>query len=75
MSACNISIKKLISQVTEIKRELEETIKENKLLKRLQVRLEKQLGHFQAMEGELPQMLTRHREEVGSNIVYNQRSV
>ena len=38
--------------------------RENKLLNRLQVRQERELTRVQTQEGELPQILARHTEEV-----------
>lgn len=69
MSACHNSIRKLENKLTEGRNELEETKKENKLLNRLRVRQEKELNRFQSQEGELPQLLNRHTEEV-SQIKY-----
>ena len=49
----------------ETKRELSDLKKENRLLNRLQIRQEKELNRFQTQEGELPEILARHAEEVG----------
>ena len=43
---------------------MEDLRKENRLLNRLRVRQEKDLSRYQAQEGELPQLLARHAEEV-----------
>lgn len=41
-------------------------MKENKLIRRIQARQERDLGHYQRKEGELPQLLQRHDQEVKS---------
>ena len=69
MSACHNTIRKLTNKITEGRRELEEAKKENKLLNRLRVRQEKELNRFQSQEGELPQLLNRHAEEVSTQRV------
>lgn len=69
MSAYRHSISKLQNKVSEIQKELEESKKENKLLNRLRVRQEKALTHYQAQEGDLPQLLARHAEEVSGKLV------
>lgn len=66
LSAKRHTIKKLESSLTETKRELDEMKKENRLLNRLQVRQEKEINRFQTQEGELPEILARHAEEVRS---------
>ena len=65
LSAKRHAIKKLENSLTETKRELSDLKKENRLLNRLQVRQEKELNRFQTQEGELPEILARHAEEVG----------
>lgn len=67
LSAKRHAIKKLENSLTETKRELSDLKKENRLLNRLQVRHEKELNRFQTQEGELPEILARHAEEVGRN--------
>ncbi len=64
LSANRHAIKKLQSTVTDIRRELDEKKKENKLLNRLQIRQAKDLNRYQALDGEMPQLLQRHSEEV-----------
>lgn len=43
---------------------MEEMKKENRLLKRIQVRQEKELQNLHGDDGELPRMIHRHNEEV-----------
>ena len=64
LSAKRHTIKKLENSLTDTKRELNELKKENRLLNRLQVRQEKEIDRFQTQEGELPEILARHAEEV-----------
>ena len=70
LSAKRHAIKKLENSLTETKRELSDLKKENRLLNRLQIRQEKELNRFQTQEGELPEILARHAEEVGRNRNY-----
>lgn len=65
LSAKRHAIKKLENSLMETKRELSDLKKENRLLNRLQIRQEKELNRFQTQEGELPEILARHAEEVG----------
>lgn len=64
LSAKQHALRKAENELSATRRELEELKKENRLLNRLQVRQEKQLNKIQTQEGELPQILTRHAEEV-----------
>ena len=64
LSAKRHAIKKLENSLSETKRELTDLKKENRLLNRLQIRQEKELTRFQTQEGELPEILSRHAEEV-----------
>ncbi len=64
MSACNNQVRKLASKVTYLGKQLEEFKKENRLLKRIQVRQEKELDSVHGSQGELPKMIHRHNEEV-----------
>jgi hypothetical protein len=64
MSACKHTIKRLQNKLTENQKQLEHSKKESKLMNRLFVRQEKDLHRFQSQEGELPQILSRHNEEV-----------
>lgn len=66
MSAYQNAIKGLESKVADLQRQLDEQRKENKLINRLQIRQGKDLHRYQKQEGELPQLLARHAEEVGS---------
>ena len=54
------------NRLADAERQLNESVRENKLLKRLQVRQERDLGKMQQQESELPQILQRHSEEVRS---------
>lgn len=69
LSAKRHTIKKLENSLTEVKRELIDLKKENRLLNRLQVRQEKEIDRFQTQEGELPEILARHSEEVGELLI------
>lgn len=64
VSACRHTIKKLQNRLADVQRELEDSRKENRILNRLRIRHERDLSRYQAQEGELPQLLTRHDEEV-----------
>lgn len=64
LSANHHLIMKLESKLTEVKRALEQANRENKVLKRIQHRQEKDLDKYEAEHGALPQLLTRHSEEV-----------
>ena len=64
VSACRHTIKKLQNRLADVQRELEDSRKENRILNRLRIRHEKELNQYQSQEGELPQMLARHSEEV-----------
>lgn len=64
LSAKQHALRKTENELLAAKRELDELKKENRLLNRLQVRQEKQLNKIQTQEGELPQILARHTEEV-----------
>jgi len=64
LSAKVHTIRALQNELTEAKRELDEHRKENRLLNRLQVRQERELTKYQSKEGELPQILIQHAEEV-----------
>ncbi len=66
LSAKVHSIKKLQNQLADCQRKLIDAKKENKLLTRLQVRQERELNRVTTQEGELPQILARHSEEVGT---------
>ena len=64
MSAYRNTIRTLRNKLADEERQMEDLRKDNRLLNRLRVRQEKDLNRFQAQEGELPQLLTRHAEEV-----------
>ena len=66
LSAKRHAIKRLENSLTETKRELNDLKKENRLLNRLQIRQEKEINRFQTQEGELPEILARHTEEVSN---------
>ena len=61
------TINNLRNKLTVIKKELEEEKKENRLLNRLKIRQEKDLNKYISQDGELPQILQRHSEEVIKN--------
>ena len=64
LSAKNHALRTLQNELGDTRRELGELKKENRLLNRLQARQERELDRFQSEEGELPQILIRHAEEV-----------
>ena len=64
VSAKNRALRTLQNELADARRELGELKKENRLLNRLQARQERELDRFQSEEGELPQILMRHTEEV-----------
>jgi len=63
MSARNNLLKQRSSRITYLEKQLEEIKKENRLLKRIQARQEKELDNVHG-SGELPKMIHRHNEEV-----------
>ena len=69
LSAKRNTIKRLENSLTETKRDLDDLKKENRLLNRLQIRQEKEINRFQTQEGELPEILARHSEEVGDSTI------
>ena len=69
LSAKRHAIKRLENSLMETRRELNELKKENRLLNRLQIRQEKEINRFQTQEGELPEILARHTEEVGNTFL------
>ena len=64
LSSKKRAIKTLQNELADTKRELVEMKKENRLLNRLQVRQERELDKVYRKEGELPQILMQHAEEV-----------
>ena len=64
LSAKNHALRTLQNELADAKRQLGELKKESRLLNRLQVRQERELDKFQSEEGELPQILIRHAEDV-----------
>jgi len=64
LSAKQHAVKNLQSKLTVTMQLCDDLKKENKLLKTLQVRQEKELEKYQSQEGELPQILIQHSEEV-----------
>ena len=66
LSSTRHELRSLQNKLADLERQLGESVRENKLLKRLQVRQEKDLGKMQQQEGELPQILQRHNEEIRS---------
>ena len=64
LSAKQHAVKDLQSKLTVTLQQCDDLKKENKLLKTLQARQEKELEKYQNQEGELPQILIQHSEEV-----------
>ena len=54
----------LQNHLEEANLKIKDLLAENKILKKMQFRHEKALRHFQDKEGNLPQMLTKHANEV-----------
>ena len=64
LSAKQHAVKELQSKLTATAQLYDDLKKENKILKTLQARQEKELEKYQNQEGELPQILIQHSEEV-----------
>ena len=64
LSSKNLRINELRNQLEEFRNTLTEMREENKLLKKTQKRQEKALNKFENEEGDLPQLLQRHNNEV-----------
>ena len=64
LSAKQHAVKDLQSKLAATAQLSDDLKKENKLLRTLQVRLEKELEKYQNQEAELPQILVQHNEEV-----------
>ena len=64
LSAKQHAVKDLQSKLAATAQLSDDLKKENKLLKTLQVRQEKELEKYQNQEAELPQILVQHNEEV-----------
>lgn len=64
LSAKQHAVKDLQSKLTAMVQLSDDLKRENKLLRTLQTRQEKELEKYQNQEGELPQILTQHSEEV-----------
>lgn len=64
LSAKQHVVKDLQSRLSTASQLCDELKKENKLLKTLQARQERELEKYQNQEGELPQILQHHSEEV-----------
>ena len=64
LSAKQHAVKDLQSRLSATVQLCDDLKKENKLLKTLQVRQERELEKYQNQEGELPQILQHHSEEV-----------
>lgn len=64
LSAKQHAVKDLQSKLTATAQLCDDLKKENKVLKTLQTRQEKELEKYQNQEGELPQILKQHSEEV-----------
>ncbi|XP_072498763.1 lebercilin isoform X1 [Notamacropus eugenii] len=64
LSARLLKINELQNEVTELQVKLDELLKENKALKRLQYRQEKALNKFEDTENELSQLIFRHNSEI-----------
>lgn len=66
LSSKERELKDILNKLTVTKRILHDIEKENKILKRLQVRQEKELTKITSQEGELPMILQKHKQEVKS---------
>uniref|UniRef100_A0A4X2K204 Lebercilin LCA5 n=2 Tax=Vombatus ursinus TaxID=29139 RepID=A0A4X2K204_VOMUR len=64
LSARLLKINELQNEVTELQFKLDELLKENKALKRLQYRQEKALNKFEDTENEISQLIVRHNNEI-----------
>ncbi|XP_036623476.1 LOW QUALITY PROTEIN: lebercilin [Trichosurus vulpecula] len=64
LSARLLKINELQNEVTELQVKLDELLKENKALKRLQYRQEKALNKFEDTENEISQLIVRHNNEI-----------
>uniref|UniRef100_A0A7N4PMZ1 Lebercilin domain-containing protein n=1 Tax=Sarcophilus harrisii TaxID=9305 RepID=A0A7N4PMZ1_SARHA len=64
LSARLLKINELQNEVTELQVKLDELLKENKALKRLQHRQEKALNKFEDTENEISQLILRHNNEI-----------
>ncbi|XP_068923074.1 lebercilin isoform X2 [Petaurus breviceps papuanus] len=64
LSARLLKINELQNEVVELQVKLDELLKENKALKRLQYRHEKALNKFEDTENEISQLIVRHNNEI-----------
>ncbi|XP_050391771.1 lebercilin [Patella vulgata] len=73
MSASRIKQNEFRNQLEEQKAQIQQLLSENKTLKKMQFRHEKALGKFEEKESELPQLLTKHSNEVRALREQNRR--
>ncbi|NXC37691.1 LCA5 protein, partial [Penelope pileata] len=64
LSARLLKINELRNELTELRIKLDELLKENRALKRLQHRQEKALNKFEDTENEISQLIARHNNEI-----------
>lgn len=66
LSAKNLKLNELRNQIEDMQTAFRELKEENKLLKKMQHRQEKALVKYEDKEGDLPQIIARHQNEVRS---------
>jgi chromosome segregation ATPase len=66
LSAKNLKLNELRNQIDEMQTAFRDLKEENKLLKKMQHRQEKALVKYEDTEGDLPQIIARHQNEVRS---------
>ncbi|XP_076373010.1 uncharacterized protein LOC143257868 [Tachypleus tridentatus] len=64
LSARRLKINELRNELENTQRQVREVEQENRFLKRLQLKQERELARLQSTKGELPEMLQSHSEEV-----------
>ncbi|XP_061176689.1 LOW QUALITY PROTEIN: uncharacterized protein LOC133185468 [Saccostrea echinata] len=64
LSAKNLKLNELRNQIEDMQTAFRDLKEENKLLKKMQHRQEKALVKYEETEGELPQIIARHQNEV-----------
>lgn len=66
LSAKNLKLNELRNQIEEMQTAFRDLKEENKLLKKMQHRQEKALVKYEDTEGDLPQIIAKHQNEVRS---------